>query len=155
MTIITRSALVFHGHNPAPDVHSVVIEHRGPGGRRVVTWAEVMEARRERQRELLRRKREVPQIRAYKLWVAYFDMDLMGGWHAFLEDCRGDRYRIWVRADWIRSALMTAFPLGEQWEAWKPNFATRFERRRQDGHPLGVTYLWWNQRDMLERIFHA
>ena len=31
MTVMSRSALVHWGHNPAPDVAAVVIEHRGPG----------------------------------------------------------------------------------------------------------------------------
>ena len=50
-TIIKRSALVYHGHNPAPDVAQVVIDPFH--GRRVVTWAEVMQRRREAQRRRL------------------------------------------------------------------------------------------------------
>jgi hypothetical protein len=160
MTVITRSALIFHGHNPAPEVHSVVIDHRGPGGRRVVTWAEVMDARRQRQRELLRRKLDTPQVRAYKLWVAYFEQNLMGGWHAFLEDHHGAGYRIWIDRDmnWMEAVIMAAFPVvdtvgteRQQWNAWKLAFAQHFARRVHDGRPCGVAYLWWDRRNSAVR----
>lgn len=98
-TIIKRSALVFHGHNPPPDVAEVVIDPRY--GRRVVTWAEIIEQRRQWQRERLDRIRFVPQWRPYKVWVAYYDMDLFGGWHAFIEN-RNER--IWIDRD--RSGLI-------------------------------------------------
>src|SRR6185312_2323866 len=68
VTIIKRSALVFHGHNPAPDVAEIVVDHRG---RHVVTWDDVLAARRERQRRQLEDKRRVVPWRPAKLWVAY------------------------------------------------------------------------------------
>lgn len=153
MTIFTRSALEFHGHNPAPDVASVIVER---GIRRIVTWAEVMDARRKWQCELLNRKRFTLEWRAYKLWVGYFDQALMGGWQAHLEDFRGAGYREWIDRDrsWLKPMLMKAFPLvldlgteQYQWGLWKVAFAKRFERRKHDRRPLGVAYLWWNGRD--------
>jgi hypothetical protein len=156
-TIILRSALVHWGRKPAPDLAYVVSDR--PGKYRVVTWAEVMEARRKRQEEQLRRKREwfVYPWRAYKLWVAYFDQDFFGGWQAMMEDWRGRGYDIWIDRDCTRlePMLIKVFPLvvplgaeRDQWERWKPAFAARFERRRQDRHPLGVAYVWWNGRDV-------
>jgi len=161
VTIIRRSALEYWGQNPPPDLAYIVSDHRG---RRVITWAEVMEARRKRQSERLHWKRHVDQWRAYKLWVAYFDQTLMGGWHAFLEDYRGGGYRIWIDRDCTRmeSPLMTLYPLllpigseGEQWQRWKPAFAATFERRRHDRRPLGVAYIWWDGRGtphLIERM---
>ena len=148
-----RSALVFWGHNPPPELHSIVDDG---SGRRIVTWADVMNLRRQRQRSRLELIRDVPVWRAYRLWVGYFDQDLMGGWHAFLNDHRGDGYRIWIDRDrsWLIPRLLAEFPLvsavgteHEQWGRWKISFATKFERRRQDGEAVGVLPVWWNRRD--------
>jgi hypothetical protein len=147
-SIITRSALVFWGRNPAPDVASVV-------DGQIITWGEVMDTRRKNQRERLRRKRHVDEWRAHKLWVAYFGQDLMGGWHAFVEDIRGRDHRVWIDRDCrhLMPYLMKLFPLvlglgseRDQWEMWKPEFAASFKRRRQHRQPLGVTALWWDRR---------
>ncbi len=151
-----RSALVYWGHNPAPNVAYVLVNWGGKFGRQTVTWADVMAKRREDQCRRLELKRAIVEWRAYKLWVAYFDQNLMGGWHAFLEDWRGAGYRIWIDRDrtWMKAKLMETFPLClplgtecEQWERWKVEFARQFERRRQDRQPVGVAYIWWNQRD--------
>ncbi len=149
VAVMNRKAVEYWGGIKAPpELAFVHIDHAHR--RRIVTWGDVMTARRERQRRRLELKRHVERRRAYKLWVAYFDQELMGGWHAFLEDYRGDPYRIWVRADWLREALMEAFPLvvgGDQWQRWKAAFAECFERRRQGRRPLGVAYVWWDGRD--------
>ncbi len=71
------------GKNPAPDVARVEIDARG--GRHVITWADVMRQRREEQARILENKLWCDPWRAYRLWVAYLDQDLMGGWHAFLD----------------------------------------------------------------------
>jgi hypothetical protein len=152
--VILRSALEHWGHNPPPELAYIVRDHRAS---RVVTWRDVMQARRERQAEQLRRKREVGGWRAYKLWVAFFDQNLMGGWQAFLETYGNVPYydqRVWVDRDrqHLRCRLMALFPLvlplgteWEQWEAWKPAFASAFKRRIQDDQPLGVAYVWWDR----------
>ncbi len=144
--VITRSALVFWGKDPAPDVSSLVIDHRG---RHVVTWAEVMAARRERQERQLAWKRQAREVRAYKLWVAYFDQVFFGGWHGFLENRDG---RHWLRyPGGPRNALMRLFPLvlpygredeRTRWERWMEAFARAYRRRTQCRRPLGVAYVW-------------
>jgi hypothetical protein len=72
-----------------------------------------------------------------------------------LEDWRGRGYDIWIDRDrdWLKPKLMKAFPLvleigsvEARWQMWKPEFARRYERRRQDREPLGVAYLWWDGR---------
>lgn len=162
MTIFTRSALVFWGHNPAPDVARVEIDWRGE--RRVVTWADVMHERREWQRRILERKRYVEPWRAHKLWVAYFDQNLFGGWQAFLEDFRGRNGRRWIDRDapGLQKTLMELFPMSlpfgdarEQWEGWKPLFAHRFKRRMQDHKPLGVAYVWVRRSDVRKVEAHV
>jgi hypothetical protein len=159
---MNRKAVEYWGRKPArPDLAYVDIDSRHQ--RRVVTWAEVMEARRERQRKRLDLIRQVIPWRAYRIWVSYFDQWLMGGWHAFLDDWRGDGYRIWIDRDCrhMKVPLMTAFPLvlplgseheqwdhyWKPWEQWKVEFAQNFERRRHDRRPVGVAYVWWNGRD--------
>jgi hypothetical protein len=154
-SIITRKALIAWGHNPPPDLAAVRTDHHG---RHIITWDDVMAARRKHQAERLQRKREwfVSHFRAYKLWVAYFDQDLMGGWQAMIEDWRGWGYSMWVDRDrpWLKPKLMQAFPLVlplgseyEQWAAWKIAFAKQFKRRSHDRRPLGVAYLWWDGSD--------
>lgn len=152
-TIFMRSALVYHGHNPAPDVHSIVIDHRG---RHVVTWADVMRERREKQERILRHRRESHPTRAYRVWVAYFDQWLFGGWQAFIENFQ-DRHSWcshWIDRDahqW-RRRLMEMFPLllplgrneRERFEDWKPAFAEQYRAGSQAGHPRGCVFLWWN-----------
>lgn len=157
-TIITRSALVFHGHDPAPDVASIVVDHEG---RHVVTWSDVMAARRERQAAILQAKRAVREVRAHRVWVAYFDQPLMGGWQAFVEDFRG-RYGVW--RNWIDRDrrgliphLMRLFPLvlrlgrdeREWFDDWKAAFAAEYRAGSHDGRPRGCAFVWWDGRDDL------
>ncbi len=143
MTIIHRSALVFYGHNPAPNVAAVVVDHEG---RHVVTWDDVMRERREKQKRRLDQIRYVEEWRAVKLWVAHFGNGLMGGWHAFIDGivqgCGG--LHVWIDRDgkgYIDN-LMRLFPLETDWHAWKQAFAKKYKKRRQDRKPVGVVYLW-------------
>jgi hypothetical protein len=153
--IITRSALVFHGHNPAPETAFVVCEDQG--GRRVVTWADVMERRRERQQLILDHKRYVRTERIWRLSVAYFGAGLMGGWNSFV-DCLDQR--IWIDRDrkWFQPALMRLFPLllplrdiSDEWHNWKLEFSRQFRRRTQNGEPVGVSFIWWDGCDSLRK----
>lgn len=150
--ILMRSALIFHGHSVPADLHSVVID--ATGSRRAVTWSDVMQRRRERQEWLLRQKRIVRQARAYKVWVAYFDQFLMGGWQAFIEN-GGER--VWIDRDrrWLIEPLMRQFPLllpgCDDWHRWKIEFARQLRRGEHDGRPRGVAFVWWDGRDDLRR----
>lgn len=152
-TIITRSALVFHGHNPPPNVASVVIEL---GVRRTITWDDVMRERRERQASILARRRDVggDEWAATKLWVAYFGQNLMGGWQAFLDS---RNYHVWIDRDGklYKDRLMAIFQAPKhlfhqwnEWETWKEWFAKTFRRRTQCRKPLGVAYLWKRGHDI-------
>jgi len=149
-TIIMRSALVYYGHKPPPEVAKVVIDWRGV--RHVVTWAEVLDERRQRQARILANRRQVGADlwRAVRLWVAYFDQNLMGGWHAFLDGLGAWGHK-WVDRDGgpgLRERLMGLFPVAGRlpglvhWDEWKPLFAAAHERRRQDRRPVGVALLW-------------
>lgn len=150
--IFTRSALMHWGKQKLPpEVAYVTIDHRGV--RRVVTWSDVMDQRREKQRCILEWKRHVEEWRAVKIWVAYFDQDLMGGWHAFVEDWRGEHGREWIDRDrkFYIQQLMKMFPLvepglfdrdGDQWHQWKIEFARKYRRRMQCRRPVGVVYAW-------------
>ena len=154
---ISRSALIFYGFNPAPSVAGMHIDERGQ--RRLIYWTDVMAERRKRQAERLRRKREdfVKHIHAYRLLVAYYDQDLMGGWQAMIEDWRGRDFDVWIDRDrkWLRPMLMEVFPVvlpigceEKRWEMWKPAFAQQFRRRMQDGEPVGVAYVLWDRSGM-------
>lgn len=149
-TIITRSALIAWGHRPASNVASIV-------DGRVVTWQEVIANRRDWQRKRLQEIHSSGVItwRPCKLWVAYFDQRLMGGWHAFLED---RTWRTWVDRDArsMKSRIMELFPLilpfddeYEQWHAWKVAFAKAYRKRMQCKKAVGVRYVWQSDRGEL------
>jgi len=144
--ILMRSALVFHGHQPPPELHSILDDGFT---RRVVTWAEHLDERRQRQRERLEVLRRGPQRRAYKLWVAYFEQLIFGGWHAFLENREGCH---WIsRRGEMPAQIMRLFPLvlpfGDEGERlremlWMEAFAKAYKRRMHHGRPLGVAVVW-------------
>ena len=138
--IITRSAIRFW---------------HGDGRREVVTLGRMRAERKEWQRKRLAHlTRPAPGWRAVRLWVAYFDQDLCGGWHAFLDGYRRDR--TWVDRDnkFVIPRLMELFPLGlfDRWDDWKPEFARRFRRRNQDRKPVGVATLWERDRHLTRAI---
>jgi hypothetical protein len=154
--IFTRSAIEFWSGKPAPpDLHHVVIDHRG---RRAVTYAEHMDAKRKRQRDILRIIRYSESWRAWKLEVAYYDQSLMGGWQAMIYTYgSGYSNRRWIDRDGkgLRADLMRLFPAvlpfgtkNDQWEAWKPAFAKTFARRRQDRQPVGVAFFWMRHYEL-------
>lgn len=157
ITIINRSALVSMGANPAPDVASIVEDYQG---RQVVKWSDVLQARRDRQRDILAAKRlGHSPVRAYRLSVLYYDQRLMGGWQAFID---GIHYHAWIDRDrkWIIPQLMELFPPSQprlcpqarDWLDWKIEFARRFERRKQDRRPVGVQHFWWDEQHQFRRV---
>ncbi|MDE2101300.1 MAG: hypothetical protein KGL39_28900 [Patescibacteria group bacterium] len=118
-----------------------------------IYWIDVLTERRERQARILANRRQVGADlwHAVRLWVAYFDQSLMGGWQAFLDDYRGnclwlDREGKYVELPQVLKLL--PFSLFDDWYAWKKAFAAKYERRRQDGKPVGVLFLWQRDRKL-------
>ena len=75
-------------------------------------------------------------------------MTLMGGWQAFID---GLDYHVWIDRDrkWSKANLMRLFPVTLfGWEEWKAAFAETYKRRKQDGRPVGVAYLWQRGREL-------
>lgn len=164
--IIRRSACLAWGQTPPPDLAWIILNEQ-PGQRRVVTWKDVMAQRRERQREILARKRTGLELHAYRLRVAFYDQDLFGGWQAFLETYTGKE--VWVDRHGgypLRQTLFTTYPLvlpyGDPWrpqwpawEQWKVAFAQCYTRRHQARKPVGVTYVWWDGAHDLRHLAAA
>ena len=153
---ISRKGLLhwgaFFGKPPAiPDDLAAVCTDC-TGQRCVVTWPMVMQRRREMQAMRLSQKRAVVEFRAWKLWVAYYDQELMGGWQAFIER-EGQRH--WIDRDrkWLMRPIMDMFPVAlfGDWHDWKAEFAKQFERRRQYGRPVGVAFLWFDGTRLAKR----
>jgi hypothetical protein len=142
-TILTRKGIEhWSGRKLAPNVAMIVDGE-------TVTWDQVMEHRRERQRMVLVRKREAESWRAVRVMVAHYGSGLMGGWQTMLN---------WIgRSCWVerdgkdfRQQLISLFPvecllwgpLDLQWLTWKMEFARMHKRRKQCGHAVGVAFLW-------------
>lgn len=153
--IFTRRAIEFWSGEPAPpDLHHVFIDNRG---RHVVTYIEHMQAKRERQRDILSSIQSCKLWRAWKLEVAYYDQSLMGGWQAMIYTYGGGCDSRWIDRDGkgLRADLMRIFPMclpfgseDNQWETWKPMFAAAYKRRRQDLHPVGVGFFWMRRYEL-------
>jgi hypothetical protein len=145
VSLLTRSALEFwSGGKVLPDVHHVIIDHRG---RHVVTYAEHMAANCERKAKILRRICHVEPWRAWWLYVAYYDQQFYGGWHVMLD--RYDQESEWPFRGQPWGELMRLFPLvttlgseREQWKMWKQKFAETYQRGTQDGRPRGMAIIW-------------
>ncbi len=157
-TTFTRKAIVRWGRVALPPEIAYGVRDAPGVDVRMVTWDEVMEDRRKRQREILRLKRQgQPERRAYRLIVRYFDQYWYSGWQTYLDgvnDCQ------WVdkHGKHLRGPIMEAFPVLEptlfeteceygRWERWKIEFAEQYKRREQDGRPVGVAYVWWDGDD--------
>ena len=147
MSTITRSALVFWGRNPPPELAYLTRRHMAEPFR-MVTWDEVMDAKRKRQSEILEHKRDPgPQRRPWMVWVFYNDTDIYGGWHCYL--IRYDENGKWLMRP--SQELMRLFPLvlplgdiRDQWHNWKVEFARQYKRRMHHGKPEGMTPVWWD-----------
>jgi hypothetical protein len=151
-TIIMRSALVYWGRNPPPELHSVEIDWKGE--RHIVTWADVFRERREPMERSPYWKRHVKVWRPHRVWVAYFDQEFFGGWQAFIGDHRGRCGESWIDRDrdWLKPNLMRLFPLVLPFESdiksrfydWKEAFARAYRRGTHHGRPRGSAIVWWN-----------
>ena len=146
-TIMDRSAMVFWGHNPPPEVAYITRPHVGVPWT-VVSWDEVMDAKRKRQAEILEHKRDPGrQRRPWMVWVFYNDTFIYGGWHCYLN--RYDENGKWLMKP--SQELMRLFPLvlpigsiDDQWHNWKVEFAGQYKRRMHHGKPEGMTPVWWD-----------
>lgn len=64
---------------------------------------------------------------------------------------------MWVNRDMPYNVerLMELFPMGTlfrtNFHEWMPWFAAKYKRRRQDGKPVGVAFLWWKDQRFLAR----
>jgi len=144
-TIVMRSAYKLGGLFYRPgrdlgDLHHVESDYRG---RRIVTRTEVNVAKLKRHEGNLASIERAAQPRAYKLWTAYYDMDIFGGWQAFVEN-RDDL--TWIDRDNKPSKprWMKLFPLlldQTDWEGWKIECARQYKRATHHGKPRGVVYL--------------
>jgi hypothetical protein len=141
-TLITRSFLENMGRTDLrPDLACIV-------NGKVVTWADVMRNRRARQaRELEWRRRDhTGRWRALRLSVRYYDMFIMGGWHAYLHAAGG--YEYWLRYDRYKEELMALLPLlppllpADDWHAWLKLFARAYRVGTADRRPRGALTIW-------------
>jgi hypothetical protein len=109
-----------------------------------------MDQRRARQAMILNRKRSgfANVRRAARLSVRYFDQDLLGGWHTYLD---GVGFSVWVRpGSFLVGDILARFPVSEPslfseiglLEDWMPTFAKRHQRGVFCGKPRGVAYCW-------------
>ncbi len=152
-SLFTRSAVEYWSGRPAPpDLAYVEIDHRG---KRVITWAQIHAARRERQARRMALIRDSHPERAYRICVSYFDQWIMGGWQVMMDDWRGPDYAVWIDRDrkWFHSELMNCFPVilpigseESRWRQWKEAFAVQYRRRQFCRRPQGVAYIWWDGR---------
>jgi len=143
-----------------PDVAERISTHRDHLGRqfvRDVTWAEVHEERRQRQRERLAeiRRPSRPEVVPAYVWVFEVPGWIYGGWWCYVvthrtrhrEDMLAVDFRTF-RADLALSIMRTApcgfLPAIEFWEDWKPAFAREHQRssRVDDPRPSGSLVGW-------------
>lgn len=146
-SIMTRSAVEFLSGKPAsPELHSVQIDARGD--RRVVTWAEIMQDRRDHQAKILEWKRHVEHWEACRLsvwWSPGIGGTFFRGYHAWLSRIGEDR---WLRypdvALWVR-LFPLVLPLGGErdlWAMWMTAFVNSYPAGRKCGKPRGAAIIW-------------
>lgn len=126
------------------------------GGLRDVTWAEVGEEKRRRQRERLARIRwpEPPRIVPAYVWAFFVPGWIYHGWHCYVVAREFD-VSVTFRGLNIELAesIMRAVPLGmfphiDHFERWMPELAKRHPRKkpRHDRRRAGVVFGWLEDR---------
>ena len=138
--------------HPRPGIASITRDYKGE---HIWTMREHWE---EQHTKFERRRAQwvAPEWRPCKIWVAYYDMDLFGGWQAFVED---RKRRVWMDryGPGFAEQVYRLFPLvllpppdqfrlraSDSWPLWKVAFAEQFRRRTHDARSLGVAYAWWD-----------
>lgn len=113
-----------------------------------VTWAQVHENRRQRQRQILGHRMACtgPVRRAAYVWTFFVPGVIYGGWHLYLCTLKE---KWWIRRDDpFELVLMAQFPCGmlpipENKYRWKQAFAQQYSAPRQrGGEPQGVVFGW-------------
>lgn len=132
-TIIMRNAFFLKGRDIPRDV-----SHWIDG--RPVTWAEVIEARRVKQRRILRNKRSTAEWRPVRITVWYNPSWIYMGWHAFIDGIGCQRK--WIRNDRDEAMLLACFPLADNFQTWKPAFAEKYQRGTLHDKPRGSVFCW-------------
>ena len=122
---------------------------RERGQVREVTWAEILEQRRERQAERLQRKREwfVSSWRPVFIDVRYYDIQVYTGWHTYIYGIGGISF--WFRGPHRdETVFMNMIPLRDglfpvqSHEHWMEVFARTYQCGTQDKRPRGRLQIW-------------
>lgn len=146
VAVMTRSAARFWWGKELPRDVASLIKHHSSAPWQPITWDQILEERRNRQTEILRRKRNVESVRAVRVSVRYFDQDIYGGWHTYID---GVQFSKWLRPGREGDReLMSLFPMpqpllfGTSWVEWMVWFARTHRRGTFCGQPRGVAYCW-------------
>ena len=124
---------------------------------KVLTWDDVKQGRRERQKAILEQKRSpYDQIQKKPLYVWVFwcpginDFIFKGWWTYFVglgRDYHGGGYKGEV-AGRLKDDLLRLFPLVEpnlfetNWDEWMKRFVKKYQRGRWCGKPQGKSPVW-------------
>ena len=146
--IMHRSFAEGMGLKWAPDVAYV---ESGLRGRGTVTWSEVMESRRQRQRQRLDyiRRPAPARVQPCYVWVFLVPGFPFGGWWCYLvtrrEQIAVERVVIMRK---LTESIMRAAPCGflpvvERFGEWMPACAAQYPRQRcKDPRPAGSVVGW-------------
>lgn len=150
--LITRSFADTMGLDWPPEIACIVNDRR-------VTWAEMGEQKRQRQREELARKRRVepPRIVPAYAWTFFVPGWLYAGWHCWLVTRREQFGVRWSdRGKWsqpkLAESIMRAWPMGllpmpENFERWMELLAkTRPRRHPRDPRRAGSLVGWYDKQ---------
>jgi hypothetical protein len=158
---MTRSFADAMGLNWPPEIACIVNGQR-------VTWAEMGEQKRQRQRDELASKRRIDPLRIVPAYVWTFRVPgwLFAGWHCWVVT-RHEQFGVrWSdRGKWsqptLAESIMRAYPMGllpiaENFERWMIALAkTRPRRHPHDPRPAGSLIGWldreWSGRFAMTR----
>jgi len=162
-TIMKRSFAETMGVEWPPEV-AYVVGDSVYGERRAVTWDEVMEARRERQRERLEQiqRPDPPHAVPCYVWVFRVPGWLYGGWWCYVvtryEEIAVNFPRIHRHHFGLALSIMRAAPCGflpflECFDDWMPAFAKKHPRPpTRDPREAGTLVGWMKDREEFVRI---
>lgn len=130
-----------------PEVHHYEVPyHSAPW--KAITWKEIMDARRERQRMILERKCHDydGSWRPVFLDTRFYDMDIYGGWQCYIY---GIDFAHWIQDSQRgqENTFMEMFPLRDglfplNFYNWKRVFAETYTRGTFCDRPRGRVMIW-------------